>query len=171
MSDWLLILGAGASAPAPSGVPTFDPLAKAILNKLGWHEVTVPDQTTVRPGDLSQTWARRDHPSFPTITPRRLPPEVVFGILHRYGVPFATDVRKQFAKWKPNAGARGCSQPVGGRADGLDNQASGPELDALDALRRRRAPADHELPKRHFSEAAGTARSASTAAASTDRRS
>jgi len=105
MTDVLLVLGAGASAPAPSALPTFDELATGILEVLGWSI-----QPACEGCEKPEEWVRRRERfgrvglSFPTIRPvwREVPPEVVFGSLYRFGVPFKADLCAQFASRSPN---------------------------------------------------------------------
>jgi hypothetical protein len=98
--DWLLFLGAGASAVCPTHLPTFDVLSNSILAGLGWARIPSGAATS----DGRTRWWRPLRPDFPQITTDSLmPPEVVFGTLHRFGVPFAASVEALMLDRPPNA--------------------------------------------------------------------
>jgi hypothetical protein len=99
--DWLLFLGAGASAVCPTHLPTFDALSTSILVGLGWEPIPTKSEKW-RIGHTK--WRRRQRPDFPQITTNpEMPPEVVFGTLHRFGVPFAGSVEDIMLTRPPNA--------------------------------------------------------------------
>lgn len=86
--DWLLFLGAGASAADPTCLPIFPTLRAEILRQLGWEprwDDSAPDAPT--------RWQHKHYPEI--VEPDRfVPPEVVFGTLHRFGVPFARPLER-----------------------------------------------------------------------------
>ena len=96
MSDWMMFLGAGASRAAPTSIPAFDQLRDAILEQLGWKK-------------QGKTYARakpiggRDFPTLQSsrLSVRSAPAEVVFGTLHRFGVPFAPQVERLLLDPRP----------------------------------------------------------------------
>lgn len=82
----MMVIGAGASIAAPTAIPAFDPMRNAILKSIGWN--------------LTEDWKYFVHPELvggkklPQIPASRVggraaPAEVVFGTLHRFGLPFA----------------------------------------------------------------------------------
>jgi SIR2-like domain len=100
MSDWMMFLGAGSSMAAPTNIPAFDPLRDAILEALGWEK---KKDTYVHRKPIGGR-------KFPDLRSSRLsvrsaPPEVVFGTLHRFGVPFASQVERLLLEPRPDFNA------------------------------------------------------------------
>lgn len=94
----LIVLGAGASIASPTRLPAFEPMRDELLCALGWLRL---------PADLGSY--RHVVPiggrSLPLLRSSRLasrgaPPEVVFGALHRFGVPFADHVEECLSGWQ-----------------------------------------------------------------------
>jgi len=100
MSDWMMFLGAGASTATPTSIPAFDPLRDAILNALGWDRQNGIYVHTKPIGG-------RDFPDLRSsrLSARSAPAEVVFGTLHRFGVPFASQVERLLLDPRPDFNA------------------------------------------------------------------
>ena len=97
MSDWMMFLGAGASMATPTNIPAFDPLRDAILKALGWD----------KQNDIYVHLEPIGGRNFPALRSSRLsarsaPAEVVFGTLHRFGVPFASQVERLLLEPRPD---------------------------------------------------------------------
>lgn len=86
--EWLLFLGAGASAPPPTSLPTFPALSAAILESIGWRQAA------------PHCWEHRSYPSF---TQPEMPSEVLFGVLNRFGVKFTEELASALHATHPNA--------------------------------------------------------------------
>src|SRR5215471_12265249 len=97
MSDWMMFLGAGTSMAAPTNIPAFDPLRDAILEALGWKELK---GSWVHPQPIGGL----DFPSLRSsrLSARSAPAEVVFGTLHRFGVPFASQMERLILEPRPD---------------------------------------------------------------------
>jgi hypothetical protein len=100
MSDWMMFLGAGASMATPTNIPGFDQLRDEILNALGWDK---HDDIYVHPKPIGG----RGFPDLRSsrLTARFAPAEVVFGTLHRFGVPFASQVERLLLEPRPDFNA------------------------------------------------------------------
>jgi len=100
MSDWMMFLGAGASMANPTNIPGFDRLRDEILNALGWDK---HDDIYVHPKPVGG----RDFPDLRSsrLSARFAPAEVVFGTLHRFGVPFASQVERLLLEPRPDFNA------------------------------------------------------------------
>ena len=100
---WTLVLGAGASAAAPTRLPLFVQIRNALLEAMGWHPVET-SSTLIGPNQTNGAAYRlRNYPGldgslFPSLDARRLqhgmPPELLFGTLARFGVRFADDIER-----------------------------------------------------------------------------
>lgn len=90
--SWLMILGAGAPRPAPT--------RDAILRELGWRK---SGDAYVHP----EAVGGRMLPVLRSaqLTARAAPPKVVFGTLHRFGIPFAPQVEGALRGWRPRPNA------------------------------------------------------------------
>jgi hypothetical protein len=99
LEDWLLFLGAGASAPDPCNLPPFGALSDAILGSIGW---TSADQL---PGDEQtvKRWRFAEQPYYPDIARLDTAAEVLFGTLRTFGVKFESEVCDTFRDACPNA--------------------------------------------------------------------
>jgi hypothetical protein len=84
-----MFLGAGASVPAPSGMPTFQMLSAAVLESIGW-----------RLSSDGELWAR---PPYPEFSWPAMAPEVLFGALSQFGVQFAEAIAQTLRGTAPNA--------------------------------------------------------------------
>src|ERR1700689_4965505 len=82
LSDWLLFLGAGASAARPTCLPTFPTLAAGVLRSIGWHEQDTPS---------GLIWT---HARYPPFRSPSMSAEVLFGALSWFGIDFAEELAK-----------------------------------------------------------------------------
>lgn len=95
---WTLFLGAGASVAAPTRLPTFLQMRDSILAAMGWAATEPGDPAAFR----LQHADGLDVREFPPLSRSRLsrqgiPPELLFGTLHRFHVPFARQVQDLMA--------------------------------------------------------------------------
>jgi hypothetical protein len=81
----------------PTNIPAFDPLRDAILKALGWEK---QNDIYVHPKPIGG----RDFPDLRSsrLSVRSAPAEVVFGTLHRFGVPFASQVERLLLEPRPD---------------------------------------------------------------------
>lgn len=98
MRNWLLILGAGASVPPPTELPTFADLSAAVLLGLGWELVT-------RSGGEHHPGGERwwEHKWYGRFAQPAMSPEVLFGALTTYRVDYAERIACRLADKPPNA--------------------------------------------------------------------
>jgi hypothetical protein len=101
--EWLLLLGAGASIASPTRLPAFEPMRDEILAALGWKRDEGSEEIYEHRMPLGGL-------SLPPLRSRRLstrsaPPEVVFGTLHRFGIPFAEQLEQKLLTWEPSFNA------------------------------------------------------------------
>lgn len=92
-----MILGAGASIAAPTRIPAFESMRNAILKELGW--TSTDDQSSTY--EHHQPIRGRTLPPLRSarLSTRAAPPEVVFGTLHRFDIPFAPQVEDSLREW------------------------------------------------------------------------
>jgi hypothetical protein len=85
---------------SPTNIPAFDPLRDAILEVPGWHK---QNEIYIH----SKPIGGHDFPSIRSsrLSARSAPAEVVFGTLHRFGVPFAPQVERLLLEPRPNFNA------------------------------------------------------------------
>lgn len=85
---------------APANIPAFDPLRNAIFEALGWEK---QNEFYIHP----QPVGGRDFPGLHSsrLSARSAPAEVVFGTLHRFGVPFASQVERLLLEPRPDFNA------------------------------------------------------------------
>lgn len=98
-----MLLGAGASIASPTCLPAFEPMRDEILAALGWERDNTGDEVYEHEMPIGGR-------SLPPLRSRRLstrsaPPEVVFGTLHRFGIPFAQQVEHELLTWAPSFNA------------------------------------------------------------------
>lgn len=86
-NDWLLLVGAGASAPQPARLPTFDGLAEASFTHLGW--------TVERDDEGQKRSVYRQDDRFPSFPWPAVSPEVLFGVLREVHTRFETALIEQ----------------------------------------------------------------------------
>jgi hypothetical protein len=109
--DWLLFLGAGASVPSPTELPTFADLSSSVLRGLGWRVVT-------RSGGGDQPQERWwEHRWYGRFAEPAMSPEVLFGALTTYRVDYAAEIAEHLAAKAPNAVHNVAAQVL--RAKGL----------------------------------------------------
>lgn len=89
-------MGAGASAVAPTRLPTFPSLAEAVLRAIGWT-----------PSEDGKAWAHRRYGRFDTAG---VAAEVLFGTLNRFHVNFAAEVARVLCGGEPNAVHAACAR-------------------------------------------------------------
>ena len=99
---WLLILGAGASVPAPTRLPAFDALSTGVLRGIGWRDEW--------DGDVGVRYWR--HPVYPSFAAPAMAPEVLFGTLRRFRVEFAGEVARVLRDAPPRWAAGRMPPPV-----------------------------------------------------------
>ena len=97
----MMFLGAGASMASPTNLPGFDSLRDAILTGLGWDPTG--DGTYIHPEPIGGREFPHLHSS--RLSARSAPAEVVFGSLHRFGVPFAPQVERLVLDPRPHFNA------------------------------------------------------------------
>jgi hypothetical protein len=98
LTNWLLILGAGASVPPPTDLPTFADLSSAVLRGLNWKLVTTPGEDH-QPG--KERWW--EHKWYGRFAQPAMSPEVLFGALTTYRVDYAERIASQLSDRTPNA--------------------------------------------------------------------
>ena len=83
---------------SPTNLPGFDSLRDAILTGLGWDRTG--DETYIR----AEPIGGREFPGLHSsrLSARPAPAEVVFGSLHRFGVPFAPQVERLVLDPRPH---------------------------------------------------------------------
>ena len=96
---WLMLLGAGASIASPTCLPAFEPIRDEIFSALGWKRDKSGKDVYEHPLPVGG----RQLPPLRSsrLSTRSAPPEVVFGTLHRFGVPFAQQVEQKLLRWEP----------------------------------------------------------------------
>lgn len=112
LTKWLLILGAGASVPPPTELPTFADLSSSVLQGFGWGLVTRAGSAR-QPGK-EQWW---EHPWYGRFAQPAMNPEVLFGALTTYRVDYAERIASRLAHKAPNAVHAVAAQVL--RANGL----------------------------------------------------
>jgi hypothetical protein len=112
LTNWLLILGAGASVPLPTELPTFADLSSAVLRGLGWGLVTRPGGED-QPG--KEAWW--EHKWYGRFAQPAMSPEVLFGALTTYRVDYAQRIAARLSGKAPNAVHDVAAQVL--RADGI----------------------------------------------------
>jgi hypothetical protein len=110
LTNWLLILGAGASVPPPTELPTFADLSSAVLRGLGWGLVT-------RPGGEHQPGEERwwEHRWYGRFAQPAMSPEVLFGALTTYRVDYAERIADRLSRKPPNAAHVVAAQVLGAK--------------------------------------------------------
>ncbi len=99
LDDWLLFIGAGASRPAPTNLPTFSPLSIAVLESIGWESCDpLPNENAEM-----RRWQHPGKLRYPDIGQFDTASEVLFGTLTRYGVKFTNEVCRVLSGATPNA--------------------------------------------------------------------
>lgn len=92
-----MFLGAGTSLAAPSCIPAFNAMRDAILKGLGWESEgkgTYRHPDPIGGQDFPKLLSSR-------LLARDAPPEVVFGTLHRFGIPFASHIERLLLEPRP----------------------------------------------------------------------
>ena len=87
LENKLLILGAGASAPRPTGLPLFGQLFAAVMRGMEWRSAG------------GKCW---EHDRYGTFTAPDLSPEVLFGSLATDRIEFAGQIADRMRRGQPN---------------------------------------------------------------------